>query len=228
MYVLPKDGADEHLDTNGAIAWSVAAMQKWLAEQTGGQQLRIDTHGGALDITFFRLPVDDEWLADLGDWDGREIGYHLAKNGFNKPGKVYAVYYGGSTKDTCGEGGFPYSPLDVFLFNPPPIGVMFLKGKSAKTGWKCDTYPLASSTQAGPREFLMLHEIVHGLGFVHACAPHNAHGAHVGDSPKDLMYTGPEAWQPQYLDFGNDDYYGHGRADCPDLANSPYLTPKAK
>src|SRR5690349_282422 len=36
MYVLPSDGTDYKLDTNGAIASSVAATQKWFVAQTQG------------------------------------------------------------------------------------------------------------------------------------------------------------------------------------------------
>src|SRR5215216_1343977 len=56
MYVLPSDGIDYNLDTNGSIASSVAATQKWFVAQTGGtRRLRFDTSSGELDISFFRL-----------------------------------------------------------------------------------------------------------------------------------------------------------------------------
>jgi hypothetical protein len=42
------------------------------------------------------------------------------------------------------------------------------------------------------------------------------------------MWAGPAPWQiPGQLDPGRDDYYGHGRGDCFDLARSPYLTSNA-
>lgn len=58
-YVLPSDGQDERLDTDGAIAGSVASLQAWLAQQTGGARLRFDTFQGRLDITFIRLSRTD-------------------------------------------------------------------------------------------------------------------------------------------------------------------------
>jgi hypothetical protein len=68
----------------------------------------------------------------------------------------------------------------------------------------------------------MLHELVHTLGFVAACAPHHTLAGHVSDDPQDLMYAGPLAWQPSMLDVGRDDYFGHG-AYCDDLATSDFL-----
>ena len=39
------------------------------------------------------------------------------------------------------------------------------------------------------------------------------------------MWAGNQPWLfPARLDIGRDDYYGHGRSDCADLARSPYLT----
>jgi hypothetical protein len=41
LYVLPRDGKDNGLATDGTISRSVAAMQSWFAGQTGGRRLRI-------------------------------------------------------------------------------------------------------------------------------------------------------------------------------------------
>jgi len=46
MYVVPADGTDRALDTNGTIAASVANRDGWLRGQTGGRGLRLDTFGG--------------------------------------------------------------------------------------------------------------------------------------------------------------------------------------
>jgi hypothetical protein len=69
----------------------------------------------------------------------------------------------------------------------------------------------------------VLHEIIHTLGFVAECAPHHTRAGHVSDYSTDLMYAGSEPWKPESLDIGHDDYYGHSRAGCPDLADSAYL-----
>src|SRR5262249_13402169 len=66
MYVLPSDGVDQQLDINGTIATSVAAFQKWLAGQTRGQRLRLDTYQRTLNITFFRLSRSDAQISSFG------------------------------------------------------------------------------------------------------------------------------------------------------------------
>jgi hypothetical protein len=84
-------------------------------------------------------------------------------------------------------------------------------------------------------EYGALHEILHGLGFVEACAPnhtkertcgHNARrvtNGHVSDNPKDLMYAGCEPWWPTTLDVGRNDYFKHRIPGCSDLNNSAFL-----
>jgi hypothetical protein len=92
----------------------------------------------------------------------------------------------------------------------------------------CDTNSFAPSKGLpGYLEFAMIHEIMHTLGFVAPCAPHFTLAGHVSDDPRDLMYAGPLPWQPSILDVGHDDYYDHGRLDCPDFARSPFLEPSS-
>ena len=37
------------------------------------------------------------------------------------------------------------------------------------------------------------------------------------------MYAGDQPWNPKVLDVGEDDYFRHGRDDCPDLSTSGWL-----
>src|SRR5687767_14571027 len=53
MYVVPADGTDRELDTNGVIRTTVGAWQHWLSEHAGGRTLRVDTYHGELDISFY-------------------------------------------------------------------------------------------------------------------------------------------------------------------------------
>jgi hypothetical protein len=94
--VLPSDGADDALDTNGTIAASVQNFQTWLRGQTGGNGMRLDTAGGELDVSFVRLTESDAQLAGRGLFtrDAIETGTRAA--GFDDPDKIYAAYYGGS------------------------------------------------------------------------------------------------------------------------------------
>jgi hypothetical protein len=218
MYVLPSDGVDQNLDTNGTLARSVAAFQKWLVGQTSTQLLRLDTYGGALDITFFRLSRTDAQIASHGAFVRDQIEAELISAGFNHPNKIYAVYYGGGSTFACGGAAWPPTL-------PGKVAAQYLKGTPPGGAAPCASNPFASSEDnPGYWEFGMLHEILHTMGIVATCAPHHTLSGHVSDSPTDLMYAGSLPWQPSVLDVGRDDYFRHNNPSCLNLANSPYMT----
>ena len=221
LYVVPRDGVDRALDTGSVISASVNSWQAWLRSQTGGRELYVDTSQGELDVSFFRLATDDAMVAARGAFVREQIEEEIFAFGFNSPTKIYAVYYDGTSTWSCGGG----DPEPTFRGS---VAAMYLKG--APPGWiPCASNPLGG-TPPGYFEFGMLHEIMHNLDFAPSCAPHVTRVDHVSDSPFDLMWAGDAPWgvgRPDLmrLDVGRDDYYGHGRADCPDFANSPYLAP---
>ncbi|HEX3553820.1 MAG TPA: hypothetical protein VIA62_11395 [Thermoanaerobaculia bacterium] len=217
MYILPRDGADEGLDTNGDILRSVAASQKWLTSQTGGRSLRIDTYQGAPDITFFRLPHTLAEIRSAGDRARDRIEEDLHAAGFHAANKIYATYYNGITDAHCASAPHPPNLKG-------DVVTLFLKGLP-KDPKPCATNPFASNEdKPGYWEFSMLHEIFHALGAVADCAPHFTRESHVGDDRHDLLYAGDEPWDPSILDLGRDDYFGHGRNDCLDISRSLFLT----
>ena len=216
LYVVPSDGTDRALDTNGTIEASVDAFQRWLASQAGGRALRMDTFEGALDITFRRLSRTDAAIAASGPFVRDEIERELVGAGLVRD-KLYAVWYDGSSTFACGGGAWPPtlrgSVAALYLQGRPPAAAL------------CANNPFA--TPGGPPrywDFAMLHELVHTLGFVATCAPHHTLAGHTSDDVRDLMYAGPLGWAPSLLDVGRDDYYGHSTAGCPDLEDSPFLT----
>ncbi|HUG86700.1 MAG TPA: hypothetical protein VMM13_19175 [Euzebya sp.] len=80
------------------------------------------------------------------------------------------------------------------------------------------------STWGSEASFTIAHELVHGLGAVQPCAPHESGDGHVTDDPRDVLYAGRSprtAGQPVVLDAGNDDYMGHQIPGCPDIRDSP-------
>lgn len=209
LYVVPSDGGDRQLDTNGVISDSVASWQAWLRGQTEGRGLRLDTYQGEFDITFLRF---------AGAFVGRNSLDVLRAAGFNDPTKIYAVYWdGGAGWSACGAS-----------WASPPFGILILRG--TPRGSSCALFPLGGDPP-GYLDFAMLHEIGHALGYVPSCAPHStlpALGPHVSDSRFDLMYTGNEPWgvgEPgrMQLDVGRDDYFMANVPGCPDLSASPYL-----
>jgi hypothetical protein len=70
----------------------------------------------------------------------------------------------------------------------------------------------------------MAHEIIHLLGLPAPCGVNVDEGGRVTDFPSDLMY-GIGHTSAVQVDGGHDDYYLHGIADCPDLADSAFLDP---
>jgi hypothetical protein len=219
MYVVPSDGIDRELDLNGSLANSVGSFQNWLAGQTGGVRLRLDTYGGQLDITFHRLSETDAMLASYGAFvrDQVERGIHLA--GFNEPNKLYAVYYDGTSNTACGGAAWP----PALMGN---AAVLYLQGlPNEPIPCSGAQFAAAPTAPAEYLEFSMLHEIFHTLGAAPTCAARHVLQGHVGDSNTDLMYSGSLPWYPSVLDFGRDDYWGHNNPYCLDLSKSVFLDP---
>ena len=225
LYVVPSDGADGRLDTNGGMEQSIARIERWLITQTRDQGMRIDTSGGVPDITFFRLPRTDAQAAATLYGPQFVIGEDLVAAGFNDPSKVYAVMYGGHGSSTCGAATSPALPK---------LAAAYLQGGTAEGAQICrEIRGFGPGTnRAGFFEIVLLHEIMHVIGFSPPCAPHASKSEfpdHVNDSNRDLMY-GPDAthpagwdWANAVLDVNRDDYYRANVPGCRDLSNSPYL-----
>lgn len=222
IYALPSDGVDHGLDTNGAITASVAAFQRWFADQTGGRWLRVDTLGGVPDVTFLRIGATAEEVATAGAAgapDGTPIVSALASAGFSIPTKVYLVYFGGTSNLGCAATSL--SPAarvaTIYLANQPPR----CRFAPLPAGW-----PAVSGAQvpeASLVDYAAAHEALHLLGFVPSCAPHHVGAGDVSDDRNDLM-SGRYV-EPIVLDRRHDDYFEANLPGCPDLSNSPFLTP---
>ncbi|MBI2013911.1 MAG: hypothetical protein HYS87_03745 [Candidatus Colwellbacteria bacterium] len=207
VYVLPSDGEDKGYDTSGAIAVSMESGERWLENQTDGRRLRLDTWNGMLDVSFYRFSRTE---AELEKTPGL-MYEELRLAGFNTTNKLYAVHYGASGP-FCGISE-SVSWAIVYLYN---------------CGDPRDPFAPQLESFREERTTGIFHEIFHSLGAVPSCAPHKSGESHVSDSPQDLMYNYrlpgplPDPEDPIVLDFGRDDYYGHGRDDCPDVAKSPF------
>jgi hypothetical protein len=212
VYAVPSDLPDRELDTSGAIESSVASFGRWLAAETGGATFRFDTFEGSLDVTFVRLPRTDAEIAARGAFVRDELEQLLAAVGLADQDKLYAVYYDGSSTYACGGGAWP----PVLRGR---VTAMYLRAAG------CPGTLAAAGAPPGYTDYAMLHELFHTLGAVPACAPHHHRAGHTTEPQDDLMWAGTGTWPvPGRLDPGRDDYYGHGRADCPDVARSEYLT----
>jgi hypothetical protein len=224
MYVLASDSPDRSLDTNGVIEHSVESFDGWLRARTQNRGLRLDTYQGSLDVTFVRLSLTEAQLNSYGLFLVSHIESELINRGLVTANKVYGVYYDGVSTASCGGGAWPPELVGS-------VGAIYVRGQIP--GYvPCDTQGFAGMGEQ-PRylDVALLHELMHTLGFVARCAPHQA-AAGVSDDPNDLMWSGTGNWMPggtinATLDTGNDDYFGHHNVGCLDLTYSPYLTGSA-
>ncbi len=217
MYVLPSNGEDRQLDMDRTIATSIEAIQNWLSGATS-RAFRLDTFGGRLDVTFYRLAMSDAEAAGLGAFLVRDIERELSAAGRLAGNKIYLVYYGGRNNQSCGSAAWPPAV-------PGSVGVLYINGEPAGAP-PCNTNPLgASPTRMGYWEYSGAHEMFHVLGAVATCAPNHTLAGHVSEDPTDLMYAGSQPWQPQFVDIGRDDYFGHDNGACLDIEDSPFLEP---
>lgn len=216
IYLLASDSPDRRRDVRGEIAGSIAVAQEWMERKTA-RRFRLDTFEGELDVSTVVLPERRRRLAEHGIFLRDEFEARLPGLGFDDEDKLYAVYYEGFVDEVCANG--PYPPE-----LPGRVAAHYLDGRYADPGIPdCAEEALAAPGQrAGAWEHGFLHELIHATGAVPYCAP-NASDAHVGDDPRDLMYAGPEPWNPRFVDIGRNDYFGHGRRGCLDLALSGFL-----
>jgi hypothetical protein len=209
VYAVPsgRPQLDHHRDVDTSLANSVFLIASWFHQQRGKPLLRIDTYHGQPDITFIRLPRSNATYKDSGP---RALMEDLARAGFDRDDKAYAVYYDGTlpTAETCGLGGSP----------PHPYAIAFV-AQECFTDYDFTQAELGSYSRL---VFVMAHEIVHELGFVPDCAPHSTGTGHVDDSSHDLMFPVLQNDVP-VLDVHNDDYYLAHVRGCEDLSKSPFL-----
>jgi hypothetical protein len=236
LYVVPSDRTDRALDTNGTICQSVKAQYNWFTSQTtNAAALRYDLSGSMLDIQFVRLSKTDAQMRGSGNTGDINTGIAYVRDRIereltamgviNDSRKLYAVYYDGTSDWACGGAAWP--PLLV-----GKVVAMYLNGLPSSS-YPCSSNPIGgSSTTPGYIEYAMLHETLHGLGFVADAAPDEHSSGHVYDSPRDLMYaqrpgtSDPywDIWSGLVLDYGRNQYYGHGGSYL-DLAKSAFLDP---
>ncbi|GLC27316.1 Ig-like domain-containing protein [Roseisolibacter agri] len=221
LYVLPSDAVDRAYDTTGTIATTIASMQNWLAMQTGGRRLRMDTYQGRLNVSFARLARTNAQLRAFTVAMHDSIAAELAARGFRDPNKRYVVYFDGSHPTNCAEASWPPTV-------PGQTATLYLRGKSdVPSGCGTTAFAPTPTTPAGYLEFLVLHEMLHTLGAVSREAPDHVYWAHVDYDARDLMFSGSRPWTPSMLDANRRNYYNPAGlpAGVFNLATSPFLMP---
>jgi hypothetical protein len=200
VYAVPSDGSDAALDSNGTLGAWLAGFNDWLAQQSGGTRVRIDTFQGVADVSFLRLPQSTAELSSSTQTAYADVFHDLAAVQFvDLPKKVIVAMPVGAG-DICGVGG-------------GDLAVLFLSSCDG-TSWV----------------FVAGHELFHTLGAVAKCAPHYDGTGHVNDPSSDLMWPYTQApGETPTLDQGHDDYWGppgdnHIPAGCTNVADSDFLT----
>jgi hypothetical protein len=217
MYVLPSDGVDRNLDTDGTLVRSISSWERWYASQAGGRSLRLDLSDGAPVIVFVRLAKSDAVMTSYSDAIRDSLEATLAPT-YKSANTLLLVYYDGGHQSRCGSAAYPPGL-------PGVVAAIFLKGL-ASSSFPCSANPFAATPTAVPGyiEFVAAHEALHLLGIVSPTAP-NYSNQHVGNDPTDLMYAGNQPWQPSKLDATKTNYYS--TASLPNgiinLNNSPFL-----
>ena len=207
IYVLPADAPDDQLDLNGSIRQAITGLENWTRFSTGGRIFRIDRYNDLPDVTFVRLQETSQELLDAAKTSAATAPDNL------KDATAFASVYGNVFNDLNHLGFAQEQRNRVNLALLGDIGG--LGSYCTRHGRK--QQPIRS--RPGRRLYvanILAHEILHTLGFVPSCAPHES-GYHVTDSSEDVM--APTAgW---ILDVGHDDYYKTGRTTAPTSTTAP-------
>ena len=204
VYAVPSN-AEPVPGREQAIAHDVSVAQRWFRSQTGGKHPIFRRDGTAISVQTLGLPAAALVHAPAAPGLYREIRRQLGA----APNSPLLVFIEGEMGDrgTCGWSSF--SRVAVV-----PIG-------------NCLIAPQSGSAWPGGSSYVIAHELAHLLGAAEPCAPNYdpRSPSHVTDSRSDLLFAGPESrdWANLVLDYGNDDYYLHGRDDCWDIARNPLL-----
>jgi hypothetical protein len=244
VYLLPSDGKDEGLDTDGTLNCSTQAQNLWFEEASGGMRWRIDTfkttitRGGkprsveATDVTLVRSGLPGSELASAFD-----VEAELRNLGFSDDNKRYLSFVAAEA-GPCGDAIYPISVgvpsavdghyAQVYLFSPE--------------GCKAHEFGVPGAPSFA--EMIAQQELIHNDGLSPPAAPHGCLGgippglAHVCTGPlvftEGVLNLDPERVDIMYpyvsvplsekvLDIGNDDYFDHPFPHMNDLKNSPYV-----
>ena len=231
VYAVASDGEDLQLDrppsspefrlltykSDGRVSIhrSFEAIQTWLSEQIG-QQLRLDTYGSELDVSFVRLPFTEREIAvDPGAMLDRIATVVRQRTGTSKA--IAIVYHG----------------LEISALIGGIAGIGSDRALLLMGGF-IEVTQYGGGTLHGPDsvDLVMVHEIFHMLGAVPICESRGQGRSeaefctlsthHVSDT-RDIMGTNNTG--TAQIDPDRNDYYGHGYPDCTDISKSVYFVP---
>ena len=219
LYVLPSDGTDRNLDTDGSLHRTISSGQRWLASQTANRSFRYDMSDGGLDIAFVRMARTDAAYYSYNGAIRDSLEKDLKALGWNQPNVLLLVYYDGRHIDSCASAAWPPALIGT-------LGAVYLKG-IPNGPVPCANNAFAASPTAAPGyiDLVAVHELFHLQGLVSTGAPNHALSGHVGNDPTDLMYAGSLPWRPATVDVTKTNYYSNTglAAGVTNFKDSPYV-----
>ncbi len=204
VLVLASD-SPEVADRVDAIGSTVGAVQGWFDSQTGGRHPVFQRAGSGIDVVTVRIAQTEAQVAAASNFERLVEPQIRAALPSSDAGAPLAIIYEGTTSDgACGRANT--QRLVMAMDN-------------------CNIVPSTNARFPSGMTYLMAHELTHLLGAVPGCAPNVINGGHVGDSNRDIIYSGPEGrdWDDLVLDAGNDDYFRHSIPGCRDIDDNPLL-----
>lgn len=166
FYVVPSDGTDRHLDTNGTLDMALTEGDSFLQQQIG-YHLQIDERADGYDIAYLHSQYT---TAELSAADGDKLlmnEAHVMDNpGVNRKHFLFFIevpYLTDGTSNACGLGDTPGLTAEVAV--APGQGV---------DGTTCTGSDLAFKSVTSA---FWVHEVLHTFGVTHTM-----------DDPCDLMY----------------------------------------
>ncbi len=197
VYAVPH-GATPKATREAAIADSVAAVQGWFRDQTDGLHPVFERSDN-------RIAVHTAHLPEIDFTNGFASGLALRQALDYPAGTPLVIIFEG---EIAGSGACGWQSSDFGDYVVVPIA-------------NCDIEPHVGAQWPYGASYIIGHELIHMLGAVAACAPNSDGAGHVLDDNRDILWQRPSKrdWDNLMLDVNHDDYYRHGRPDCPDIAD---------
>lgn len=187
-----------------AGAESISVVQDWFASQTGGNYPVFNETNGVVDVDLLILSKTTSEVEALSRNDLSTLLLAESTAVLESAADSELFVYLEAPQGSGGVCGYSGSLVVIIMEN-------------------CGTYPSSTATFPYGDTYLVAHELTHLLGAVSTCAPNYLSGGHLDGDNRDVLFmgAGDRDWNNLMLDPGHDDYYNHGRNDCPDIADSP-------
>ena len=212
VLAIPSDGPSQAgIDAEYAIDNELQSMVGWYTdEMIGVRPDFVRNEASEVDVRVITLSMTRAQIASLTAQNSFQVIGEEIKSSMPVSSFPVIFYDGTAPSAACGASRPGY--------------LLFAMGNT------CNTYPRGPDSGygfgTGPTT-VIAHEMAHALGAEGSCTATFQDG-HESVARNDILYTGRGggfADQPPFvLDVGKDDYFGHDKPGCPNIADSPLLT----